>query len=123
MKISVYIDDFGAGNTSYDELVNLEISGVKIDSKLLHESQNNSKAASLIRILNDFGHEHDIQIIIEGIESEPDLVYAQDLGCRYGQGFKLSPPFPYEYFINDGFNEPDPALSCNISQRETHPYL
>ncbi len=88
----VALDDFGVANITYRELRALAVNLVKIDAMLvrgLHANALNHNAIQqLIRIANDYN----VQTIAEGIEDERDLVFLQNMGVNYVQGYLLARP-------------------------------
>ncbi len=121
--IPVFLDDFGVGNTSCDELINLPIGGFKVDASLFNLSKNQPKALSVLRFLSTFGIENDLCVIAEGIETDEDLKHAINIGYKCVQGYKLSPPFPYKYFFSPPNLEDKIGSSCLLSQKISHPFL
>ena len=84
--IPVLLDDFGGGYTSFDDLQNLEIDIVKIDSSITKNV--NTQAGRLIfknvvRTAKDLG----LRVICEGIETAEQEAAAVDAGCDMLQGF------------------------------------
>lgn len=91
--IPVLLDDFGGGYTSFDDLQNLEIDIVKIDSSITKNV--NTQAGRLIfknvvRTAKDLG----LRVICEGIETAEQEAAAVDAGCDMLQGFYYYRPVP-----------------------------
>lgn len=121
--VSVFLDDFGVGNTSCNELIYLPIDGFKVDSKLFNASKTKPKALSVLRFLSEFGKDNDLCVIAEGIEDDDDLIHANRIGYQYVQGYKISPPFPYSYFTSAPEINEKNGLSCFLSQKINYPFL
>lgn len=87
LGIGVAIDDFGRGTTSYEKLMELPLSELKIDKEIFWNVVSGSLSAALIEEVIRFGHANGIQSTIEGIETEAQMRIARRLGADFGQGY------------------------------------
>jgi EAL domain-containing protein (putative c-di-GMP-specific phosphodiesterase class I) len=92
LGIGVAIDDFGRGTTSYEKLMELPLSELKIDKEIFWNVVSGSLSAALIEEVIRFGHANGIQSTIEGVETEPQVSIARRLGADYGQGYYWDKP-------------------------------
>lgn len=91
--ISVLLDDFGGGYTSFDDLQNFEIDIVKIDksiTKNLDTEVGYSIFRNVVRTAKDLG----LKVICEGVETSAQEAAALDVGCDMLQGFYYYKPVP-----------------------------
>lgn len=96
--IGVILDDYGVGYSNIESIIDLNFSGIKFDHNLF---------ASLKKENTKIVISHEIKsirtlkrnIIIEGIETEEDLKFIQDLEINYIQGFHFSDALEYNDFI------------------------
>ena len=88
--VRVVIDDFGTGYTSLGFLRDYALDGLKIDRSFVTGIDQGSTAIvdAIIRMAGAL----DLRVIAEGIETEAQLEQLRSLGCRYIQGFLVSPP-------------------------------
>lgn len=90
--VLVAIDDFGTGYSSLSYLQDLPVDILKIDrsfvNKLNKANYDKSIAASIIALANSLG----LATIAEGIETEEQLDYINQLGCALIQGYYYSKP-------------------------------
>jgi diguanylate cyclase (GGDEF)-like protein len=87
----VAIDDFGTGYSSLTALRELPITHLKIDQSFIQGVHNKSNQA-IINTLLRLGEWMNIVVIAEGIESEDQLHYLKNKGCKLAQGFCLKKP-------------------------------
>jgi len=90
--LSVAIDDFGTGYSSLSYLKQLTVDVIKIDrsfvSGLPADERDAALSEMLIRITKQFG----FTTLAEGIETEEQMSWLLDHGCRLGQGFLIARP-------------------------------
>lgn len=87
----ISLDDFGSGFSSVAHLQNFPINTVKIDKSLLIASEQ-PKTRALIEGFSAMLHSLALNIVAEGIESEPSLQLCQKLNIQRAQGYFLSKP-------------------------------
>lgn len=91
MGITLSVDDFGAGYSSFDHINRLPISQLKLDGSLMRGVPTDQKSREIILLLIGLAHSLDLKIVAEGIEREEQAAFLQDANCDYGQGFLYSP--------------------------------
>ena len=64
------------------------ISGIKIDSK----------EEAIAKTIINLGHNLNIKVNAEGVETEEQLRFLRDNGCDYVQGYIFSKPLPSDEF-------------------------
>ena len=94
LGVRVLIDDFGTGYSSIARLGELPIAGVKIDCSFTATLGEDQKAQRLVGAIADLAHALDLEVVVEGIESDAAHTAAGDLGCEFAQGYHLSRPVP-----------------------------
>ena len=94
--IKIAIDDFGTGQSSLNYLFELPLDVLKIDQVFVRSMLDNSAAEAIIRSAIMMGHEMNLKVIAEGIETQEHLNHLKKLGCDYGQGYYISRPMPVE---------------------------
>lgn len=96
--VRVFLDDFGTGFSSLSYLQHFELDGLKLDKSFLRELGDKKKATQIIRSIIDFGHSLDMQVVVEGVESDWQGRLLQLLGCDYLQGYDIGVPMPLAEF-------------------------
>lgn len=94
--IRVYLDDFGTCYSSMSYLQHLELDGLKLDKTFLRNLADQKKASRIIKAMVDFGHSLDMQVVMEGVESEWQVRLLQLLNCDLLQGYQLGAPMELE---------------------------
>lgn len=90
--IHVALDDLGNSYSSFEKILNLPLSTIKIDRGITKHLTSNSKAKSLIESILCLGNKIESRIIIEGVEKEEELKIIHDLGAEIVQGYLFYPP-------------------------------
>ena len=85
--VSIAIDDFGTGYASLAYLTTLPLDVLKIDrglvGNIVHGERDRIVVKALIRLARDLG----LKVLVEGVESTPQLVLLTEWGCDLYQGF------------------------------------
>jgi diguanylate cyclase (GGDEF)-like protein len=96
LGVRLSLDDFGTGISSLSELRTLPVDTVKIDKSFLaHKGgpESGIDADGEVMLTSIVGMAHDLgrAIVVEGVESESDARFLQQMGCEFGQGYFFSP--------------------------------
>ena len=91
--ISVALDDFGEGFTSFYDLQKYPVKGLKLDKGLVDGALTPSGRA-ILRAMIQVGHELGMTILAEGVENDSQAQALVDLKCDVIQGFRYCVPLP-----------------------------
>jgi EAL domain-containing protein (putative c-di-GMP-specific phosphodiesterase class I) len=97
--ITVSIDDFGAGYSSFSSLRELAFAEIKLNHSFVRNCALDTTNAAICQTAIDLAHRFGSVAVAEGIESLADLEALQIMGCDFGQGVLLAPPMPKEHLI------------------------
>jgi len=86
------IDDFGAGYSNLDRLLDLDPTIVKLDLALVRGIEGSAKKRAVVRSVTALCHELKARVVAEGVETEQELACLQGLGVDYVQGYLLARP-------------------------------
>lgn len=100
LGISISIDDFGSGYSSFSKLTDFEIDKLKIDKRFIQNLTLSAKNQRIVLSILDIAKNLDLEVISEGIENERQLDFLVQNRCDYGQGFFFSKPVPSEVMTN-----------------------
>ncbi|MFW6287555.1 MAG: putative bifunctional diguanylate cyclase/phosphodiesterase [bacterium] len=92
MGISIALDDFGTGYASLGFLQNIAIDILKIDKIFIDNINKYNKNRIIIGPIIDLAHKLDFEVVAEGVESEEQLKFLQNMNCDYIQGYLLGKP-------------------------------
>jgi diguanylate cyclase (GGDEF)-like protein/PAS domain S-box-containing protein len=96
---SIAIDDFGTGYSSLSRLREMPVRVLKIDRSFVSNVHTDRQAASIVTAFLDLANGLDLTTLAEGIETEEELAFLRERGCKLGQGFYFSKPVPPEEII------------------------
>jgi diguanylate cyclase (GGDEF)-like protein len=92
----ICIDDFGAGFSNIDHLLNLPIDYLKLDGSMIKNIHNDKKAHSIIEAITFFCQTNGIEVIAEFVENEEIVEILKGFGIEYGQGWYFDKAKPYD---------------------------
>jgi diguanylate cyclase (GGDEF)-like protein len=108
--ISVAIDDFGTGYCSLSYLRSFPIHALKIDKSFVQNASSNWKDLAIANAIITLAKSLNLEVVVEGVETEEQLRFFQARGCHKIQGYLFSRPLPadsmtaYIYnFANDHY--------------------
>ena len=90
LKLS--IDDFGTGYSSLSYLQRFPLDELKIDRSFIEEVKSDNSHAPIVRSMVSLAHDLDMTVVAEGIETDVQLNYMQNLKCELYQGYLRSKP-------------------------------
>ncbi|KFG94356.1 diguanylate cyclase [Burkholderia paludis] len=94
--ISLAIDDFGTGYSSLVYLKDLPVDTLKIDRSFLTDCGSGSPDDAIVRAIVAMGRALGLDVVMEGVETEQQLAFLQEIGCHQVQGFLFARPQPAE---------------------------
>jgi PAS domain S-box-containing protein len=92
LGIGICLDDFGTGHSSLSRLRRFPVDIVKIDRSFVSHMETDAEARQIARLIIEFAHTVNLQVIAEGIETQGQLEHLKSLGCEFGQGHLFSKP-------------------------------
>ena len=92
----VWIDDFGSGYSSFNNLQTYDFDFLKIDMNFLRNFDKTPKSKVIIASIVDLAKKLGIHTLAEGVETEEQYEYLKRIGCELIQGYYFSKPLPIE---------------------------
>jgi len=92
LGVSIAIDDFGTGYSCFSYLPRLPFNTLKIDRAFVRELGKRAEMKALIQSLVVLAHHLDMQVVVEGIETDEQLEIIRNLGGNQVQGYLLGRP-------------------------------
>lgn len=96
MGVKLSIDDFGTGYSSLSYLKRLAVDKLKIDQSFVRDMLAGSDGASIVQAIIQLGHNLQLTVIAEGVETIAERDFLERSGCDEAQGFLFSRPVPVE---------------------------
>jgi len=91
-KISVALDDFGSGFSSFLYLKYLAIDYVKIEGSFVRQIVADERDRIMVAHINDMAHEFGLKTVAEFVEDEMTAKILAELGVDYAQGYYYGRP-------------------------------
>jgi len=93
--IILAIDDFGTGYSSLAHLKRLPLDELKIDkSFVMNLSGEATDDGVIVRSTIDLGHNMELKVVAEGVETAEGYEILKRFGCDMAQGYFISRPIP-----------------------------
>jgi EAL domain-containing protein (putative c-di-GMP-specific phosphodiesterase class I) len=94
MGVQIAIDDFGTGYSSLNYLNRFPIDKLKIDKSFVRDISVDTGDSAIITTIISLGHNLNLQVIAEGVETLQQLISLYRQGNTLMQGDLMSPPLP-----------------------------
>lgn len=91
-RIKLCIDDFGTGFSSLSRLHSFPAKILKIDRSFVQRIDAGMEGLAVVQTITNLAQDLGMYIIAEGIETEDQLTFLENLMCDYGQGYLFSKP-------------------------------
>lgn len=92
LGLSIAIDDFGAGYSSFSMLGVLPLTKLKIDQSLLKDLNDSDRKQSILLTVINMSRQLGLTCCVEGVETEMMASYLTTLGVEEIQGYWTGPP-------------------------------
>lgn len=112
-KIS--IDDFGTGFSSLAYLRTMKAQELKIDRSLVAELGESHQARLLLSSVLDIARHLELEVVIEGIETDEQAAIVHAMGGTCGQGFLFGRPLPPAEALANAMTAQKPLKSVRAS--------
>jgi len=92
------IDDFGTGFSSLSQLHKVPFTELKVDRTFVMAMDSDDEAKAIVKTCIMLGHELNMKVVAEGVESEATLKMLKELGCDIAQGYHIARPLSEDDF-------------------------
>ncbi len=90
----IALDDFGTGYSSLAYLRTKQADELKIDKSLVDELESSEDACQLLSSVFKISQKFELEVVVEGIETESQAQIIQEMGVLQGQGYLFGRPLP-----------------------------
>lgn len=97
--IGLSIDDFGTGYSSLSQLHRVPFTELKIDRSFVMNMTDDPEARAIVKTCIILGHELNMKVVAEGVETQQHFDILAELGCDIAQGYFFSRPVPAEQVL------------------------
>ena len=110
----VWMDDFGSGYSSLEVLQTIQFDLIKFDMSFMQRLDEGESTKILLTELMKMATSLGVDTVCEGVETEAQVRFLQEIGCSKMQGYYFSKPIPmgtvferYENGTAIGFQNPE----------------
>ena len=96
LGVSIAIDDFGSGYSSFSRLKLIPFDRLKIDKKIIDYIDLERRLAPLTEISISLARTFKASVTAEGVETKEQAIFLKSIGCDEIQGFYYSKPLSPE---------------------------
>ena len=114
LGFSVWMDDFGSGYSSMDVLQSVQFDLIKFDMRFMQQFDQSEKSKIILMEMMRMTMSLGLDTVMEGVETEEQVDFLREIGCRKLQGYFFCKPIPYEDIlerykkgIQIGFENPE----------------
>lgn len=116
--IDIAVDDFGTGYSSLSYLKRLRFNSLKVDQYFIAGITETPYNYKLISNVLDIANSSEIDVCLEGVETEEQLQLIHDLRADLLQGYIFSRPVEADEFEHRFINQTHPDYSAYKEQQE-----
>jgi PAS domain S-box-containing protein len=95
--VQIAIDDFGAGVSNFERLLDYQPDILKIDACLIKNIDKDKYSRDVVETIQLFAWKQKIKTVAEFVETEEILQIVKDIGINYTQGYLLGKPEPLDF--------------------------
>ncbi len=98
--VRLVLDRFGSDSSSLQLLGRFGFDSLRIDRSALHDMMSGGRGETVIRALVAVARTFEIDVAVDGIDTEETAELLRACGCVQGQGGLFGPPGPIEAFLS-----------------------
>ena len=92
LGVHIALDDFGTGYSSFSYIKRFCVDSLKIDRSFIQELGTNAEAQAITKAIIAMGHELNLKVVAEGVESAVQERFLATHGCDELQGYRFGRP-------------------------------
>ena len=93
------VDDFGTGYCSLNYLKRFPLDTLKIDRAFVNDITVDADDATIVRAIIGLGHNLNLKLVAEGVETQEQLTFLRQEGCDLVQGYLMSKAIAADAFM------------------------
>ena len=100
LGFAVWMDDFGSGYSSLDVLRDVSFDVIKLDMSFMRELDKGKGGKIILTKLMSMANALGLETVCEGVETEDQCRFLQEIGCTKLQGYYFSRPKPLSEILD-----------------------
>lgn len=92
MGVKIAMDDFGTGYSSLVHLTKFPLDRIKIDRSFVASAETDRSSLAVLRGVAQIGHDLEISILAEGVETSGQRELMRSIGCDTLQVYLIGKP-------------------------------
>lgn len=118
--VRIDVDDFGSGYSTLERMLDLPLTGLKIDRGIICRIPGDDRATRVVGWLIRGAHDIGLEVVAEGVETEAQLDFLREHGCDRVQGFLFGRALPIEAFFPAGPDQVPSAIRTSPPRVPTY---
>lgn len=98
--VGLSIDDFGTGYSSLSQLHRVPFTELKIDRSFVANISGDDEAKAIVKTCIILGHELNMKVVAEGVETQEQFEILKQFGCDVVQGYFFSRPVTSDEIVD-----------------------
>lgn len=94
--VSIVVDDFGTGFSSFTYLTNYAVDKIKIDRTFIQQMAKGKAEIAIVSAMISMANKLGIKAVAEGVETKQEYDVLLQEGCNEIQGYYIAKPLPIE---------------------------
>ena len=94
LGVRIALDDFGTGYSSLSSVSDFPLNTLKLDRAFLADHRPEAQRWSIVRAVLDMARTLELNVVVEGVETEAQRARLSELGAVRAQGYLFSRPVP-----------------------------
>lgn len=112
LGVQIAMDDFGSGYSSLSYLHSFPFDKIKIDRSFIGDLENNRHSMAIVRAIITLGHNLDVPVLAEGVETNSQRQFLVHEGCDEVQGYLTGRPLPIDQYARHVGRQTTTQISC-----------
>ncbi|WP_049665509.1 sensor domain-containing protein [Bacillus sp. FJAT-27231] len=100
LGVSISIDDFGTGFSSFSYLKQFPMNALKIDRSFIQNIEEEEADKAIAKAMISLARNLGLMIVAEGVENEKQMEILRKAGCDAAQGYFFSRPLDADAFLD-----------------------
>lgn len=94
--VTLSIDDFGTGHSSFRYLHQFPFAALKIDRSFVRSIDRNPRGLAIVKTIVTLAHNLGLEVVAEGGETASEVAQLRAIGCEFSQGYAYARPLAPE---------------------------